>query len=638
MVSSTTEVEALLWSRTLHLGAFFIPIFFLHFILELIDGIKEKKRLIIIGYLYCGVLFIMLPSNLFISNVNIDKVGFKYFLKPGVAYHLFSIYFFSAIVYGLYECYRGLKISTGFKKNQIKYVFFACCIGYTGGATAFFPLFDISMPSWSLYSILLYTCIITYAIIKYRLLDINLVIRDTTVHLISSFILAVPAITLVVLFREIPIIIGIFILFALMLPLFYTPLKKFLKPVIEKSMFGDKYEYLYTLGTVSNQWFAILSLHKFLERMVNDIAHAMRLKYCSFILFNEDGGYYEMGASTGIGQEIDIKHFRLGADDPLISYLNQKKSIIVKEELKVDPCLIADEQVPILKEMGQLSAEICIPFTIDNQLRGVLNIGAKPDSEMYNQDDLEILNWLVEQGKVMFSYTIHNYKQLQLVSQYAHDLGNPLGNAKAYFLLLDESLKDEESRKNFAAMRKNINFVDECVQDMRESSRIDYEQITKQIKTEEIDLENLVGGLVQSLDGFVKEKNISLICNLENGLPKKVYADRNRLERLIRNMVQNSLKFTEEGKIDIKISQENKNLKIIIADTGKGISKENLPKIFDPFFKTKDSGIVGGMGLGLNMVKKIVELYKGKIWVESELGKGTSFTILMPILGKPVLT
>lgn len=630
--------------KFLHIAIIFFPSAFVKLSFAITNESPKRYFRYFLNYFPILLWFITLFTPFMLESLAIEETKFysRYFPRAGVLYNLVSVFTLWSIGYWFYRLIHNYKRTTGYKRNQIKYFLLASSVGLLSIPIAFLNTFGIEIPPLDNYIAILYFLIIAYAISKHRLMNIDVVVKKGVTDILLFF--AMGIISLFVLFgiekysHSVAFKNFVIILLIILFSYLFRRLKPVAEKKVEKAMFGNKYEYLYTLGTISSQWFTVLSLHKFLERMVSDIAQAMRLKCCSFILFNEDGGYYEIGASTEIGQEIDIKHFRISTCDPLISYLNRKKSIIIKEELKAGSDLAVDEQVSILKEMRQLNAEICIPFTIENQLMGILTVGAKPNNEMYNQDDIEILNWLVERGKIMFSYTIHNYKQLQLVSRYAHDLGNPLGNAKAYFLLLEGNLKDEESRKNFASMKKNINFVDECVQNMRESSRIDYEQIASQIKTEEIELEQLISEVVQSLEVVAKGKNISLTCNMGKELPRKVYADRNRLERLIRNLIQNSLKFTEKGKIEIKIGQEDKNLKIIVADTGKGIPKENLPKIFEPFFKIEGSGIVGGMGLGLNIVKKIVELYKGKILVKSELGEGTSFTILMPILEKPILT
>ena len=115
------------------------------------------------------------------------------------------------------------------------------------------------------------------------------------------------------------------------------------------------------------------------------------------------------------------------------------------------------------------------------------------------------------------------------------------------------------------------------------------------------------------------------------------YGHEQSIERLIRNLIQNGIKFTDKGGVEIIISPEREDIKIEVSDTGQGIPGKDLPKIFNPFFKTKGRDqIVEGSGLGLTIVREIVALHSGEIKVESEVGKSTRFTVLLPVFKKRI--
>ena len=131
---------------------------------------------------------------------------------------------------------------------------------------------------------------------------------------------------------------------------------------------------------------------------------------------------------------------------------------------------------------------------------------------------------------------------------------------------------------------------------------------------------------------MVKEKNISLKINSKIRFDK-IKADQGQMERVFLNLLSNAIKFTpEKGSVTISIDEKEDDIQFSIEDTGIGIPPQDIPKVFQEFFRA-DNALdqkIKGSGLGLSLVKKIVEAHKGKIWFNSELGKGTRFTFTLP--------
>ncbi|OYT42133.1 MAG: hypothetical protein B6U86_00895 [Candidatus Altiarchaeales archaeon ex4484_43] len=112
-----------------------------------------------------------------------------------------------------------------------------------------------------------------------------------------------------------------------------------------------------------------------------------------------------------------------------------------------------------------------------------------------------------------------------------------------------------------------------------------------------------------------------------------IQGDKNRLMQVLTDLIDNAIKFTEKGGIVIEARREKDNILVKVKDTGIGISKENINKLFTKFYQV-DSSLsrrYGGTGLGLAICKKIVEAHGGKIWVDSELGKGSTFQFTLPV-------
>ena len=131
-----------------------------------------------------------------------------------------------------------------------------------------------------------------------------------------------------------------------------------------------------------------------------------------------------------------------------------------------------------------------------------------------------------------------------------------------------------------------------------------------------------------------KINNITIERDLEQNLPE-IIVDNNQIQQIIINLCNNAADAMPQGGI-IRVGSRQKTeyLEIIISDTGTGIPKENIDKIFNPFFTTKEVG--KGTGLGLSLCYEIIQKHKGNITVKSETGKGTSFTIMLPLKQEPL--
>lgn len=149
------------------------------------------------------------------------------------------------------------------------------------------------------------------------------------------------------------------------------------------------------------------------------------------------------------------------------------------------------------------------------------------------------------------------------------------------------------------------------------------------------DLKEVIEEAVTTVRPMSEEKGLSLIANIESNLPP-LPADRMRIKQAILNLLSNAIKFTDEGFISIRAFRNNGDLQISVQDTGIGIGKENHETIFDAFRQVDGSAQrkFGGSGLGLTISKMLIELHKGRIWIQSDKGKGTTFSFTLPISPK----
>jgi two-component system phosphate regulon sensor histidine kinase PhoR len=219
----------------------------------------------------------------------------------------------------------------------------------------------------------------------------------------------------------------------------------------------------------------------------------------------------------------------------------------------------------------------------------------------------------------------------EFVANVTHELRTPLTSIRGFAeTLLDGALEDPETARNFIEIiKREGEHLGALIEDLLDLSRIESGRMRMQ--PEEVDLAGL---LTESLAGLQQKANAqgtTLEVIVPAGL--HLYADRGRLAQVLINLVDNALKYTPAGGcVQVEAVELNEYVRFQVRDTGCGMPKADLPRIFERFYRVDKARTrkTGGTGLGLSIVKHIIEAHGGSISVESELGKGTTFTFLLP--------
>lgn len=218
------------------------------------------------------------------------------------------------------------------------------------------------------------------------------------------------------------------------------------------------------------------------------------------------------------------------------------------------------------------------------------------------------------------------------ISMASHELRSPLTAVRGYADLLADTFSKKLDKDLEMAQRKYLKNIDisidrlkTLVEDLLEVSRI--EQNRFPIEMQAVDLVGLSSGIVEELKVTAEQKNLELVNNI--GQIAKVEADPERLKQIMVNLVSNAIKYTPSGKIELQAKEDEKCVYITVADTGLGISAENLKNLFSKFFRIKNDKTagIGGTGLGLWISRQITEKMNGSLSVESIEGVGSHFTV-----------
>ena len=299
--------------------------------------------------------------------------------------------------------------------------------------------------------------------------------------------------------------------------------------------------------------------------------------------------------------------------------------VVTTEAVVVLLLIILFTKLFIYQSTGELILDMIIMGLVS--IFGALLIKSVLD-EISQREKLAILNDKLKEA---------DSQKDEFISMASHDLRSPLSIIKNNLWFAENSKEvPPKIKENIDVAASSNEHAINLVNDMLDVSRIEMGRI--KVILEKIDLVQIAREIHEDYLLQAKEKDISLVSHgIEDGKKIFVSADKERLVQVFSNLVGNALKFTPKGgQITISLKVDNKDAKVMVQDTGIGIKENDIPKLFVRFVRLNDTHAsvpnTMGTGLGLYISKKLIALFGGKIWVESEYGKGSKFIFTLPIV------
>lgn len=685
---------SVVWIKIVYFAVILLFGSLLHF--SFVFPSKERKSLILPLSIYflsaVPFVYVLLFTNLWVRDVVIRPWGVETLLGPAYVYFgIFSGFFSFWLLFNLAKKYPAIK---GIGKTQLKYVFLGIIL-------PLIPIvfFDVAVPLiWKtsryfwltpFFSVFMVGCF-AYAILRYRLMDIRVVLRTGLVYSLTVTILVGGVLGAIYFFSRAAgytpnvslVIIGSSVM--AMLLFVFIPLKDFLLKITNRYFFNTIFTSQEALQSFAQKASTIIELDKLVKEAVDTIKKSFGLNNAAFLL--KEKGVFVLKENIGFKEEHILSLIK---EKAILIFLEERRGPLVLEETEK-----AEKSENLREKMEEMNVSLILPLFRRAKLTGLVVLGPKAANEAYSKEDLELLEILSAQipialenaglyaqiqdlslnlqkkvdeqtgeikktyGKMEKAYEAEKrgrqeLKQLsddltkanielkrldraksEFLSIVSHQFRTPLSIIKGYVpMLFDGTCGNlpEPAKKIIANINASNERLINLVNDILNISRIETGKWKADFKHSS--LEALISDVANELRSKAEEKGVKLDWEEPEEPLKKILIDKDMIRQVISNLVDNSIKYTQKGSVAIEVESKNGKILIKIRDSGEGLTKEDIACLFKSFSRGK-AGIhfwADGIGLGLYIAKKFIEMHDGKIWAESPgMGKGATFFVELP--------
>jgi GAF domain-containing protein len=404
---------------------------------------------------------------------------------------------------------------------------------------------------------------------------------------------------------------------------------------------------LRALGDVSQAVSSTLDLEKVLATIV---AHAVQLSGCDCGVvyeYDESAQEFNLRASHRMEEEVvtALRAARVRLGEGATGRAATTRTPVEIPDITEEREFTGTRARPLITRFGYRSL-LSVPLLREHQILGGLTVWRRQTGE-FKPEVVNLLQTFASQSALaiynarLFREIEEKGRQLELASKYksqflasmSHELRTPMNAVLGYTRMLlmnvygelPEKVKDVHQR-----IDKSGRHLLGLINDVLDFSKIEAGQLNLTVNPYSI--KDVIQAVITSTQSLAAEKKLFLKVIIAPDLPA-IVGDERRVTQVLLNLIGNAIKFTDWGEIRVETTRANGELIVSVADTGPGIPPADLEHIFEEFRQAEGSLAQrkGGTGLGLAIAKKIVEMHSGRIWVESEVGKGSKFSFALPI-------
>lgn len=433
MVATTFEYEGLLyWVRISHVVASTIPCFVVALVYTFDEGKYPYAK--VAALMTLGVILGVLsytPHIIQDMSLPLEQKDLVY----GPLFQVYPLFFGSVTLFSLFKLFRILRRSRGIVRFQARYFFGGILISFIVASLVniFLPLVGVGhVATRNLGPIALIIGIasIGYAIGKYRLMDIHLILRRLLIHVLVFSVLATICILPFYIIQRLygPLEVGLYYLYVLvtafLVALLYQTLRNSLKTMVDRYFYRGAYDYFDALLNTNKAMLAIIHRDQLLQFVVNSVVETMYISRAIFYLRRNDGSFAPVNQKHLRLPVPDVTYERLAAGNQLISYLVTTGRVLLKTDLRD---VYQGNAQPLVLELDRMQVEAAVPVTSQDELAGVLLLGAKQSGEPFSNEDVRLLSTL----SVQLTGCLKNaqlYQEVLVIKRYLENILANMGN------------------------------------------------------------------------------------------------------------------------------------------------------------------------------------------------------------------
>lgn len=370
-----------------------------------------------------------------------------------------------------------------------------------------------------------------------------------------------------------------------------------------------------------------LELNTLLRYIIETATDLTQTEAASILLVDQKTGQLRFAASTNI-RPSELKDIPVPMENSIAGWIHTSGKAMTISDVQRYPAFYEGVDQHTSFHTRSL---LGVPLEVKRRKIGVLEVVNKQGNTPFSEEDIEVLTILGVQAAVSIE-NARLFEQSDAIYDVVHELRTPLTSIIGYskMLLMTSSLPAETQRQFVTTIHREADRLGSMVNDYLDLSRL--ESGRARLNLQVLDLTELVQSVIELMQPQATERNITI-----NFAPPpaafEVVADPERFRQVLVNLLSNAIKYNrEDGAADVIIQKDARDIQISVQDTGQGIEPENISMVFDKFYRGEaQEGPIKGTGLGLSIVRQIVEMHSGSVEVHSQLGKGSTFTVTLPI-------
>jgi signal transduction histidine kinase len=399
---------------------------------------------------------------------------------------------------------------------------------------------------------------------------------------------------------------------------------------------------LETVVKVSASIAQILNLDELLQKVCDLFKTNFNLYHVNIYLLNETGRDMVLAAGAGdIGRLMKMRRYSIAMSHKrsLVALVAQSREVTIVDDVTKSSDFLPNPYLP------QTRSEMVVPIIMGSTLIGTLAIQAR-EVKRFGEKDRQVASALsnqiavavqnarlfTEQERIVEELRALDKLKSQFMANMSHELRTPLNSILNFTEFVATGVFGPINAKQIEALNKSIasgEHLLSLINEILDLTKI--ESGMMELFIEDVDLTILVQELANLVEGLPRSQVIPFICEIQSTLPI-ITGDRRRIQQILLNLVSNGIKFTNEGSVTLSMNHEDHMVHFMVRDTGPGIALEDQEIIFQSFRQTKQGLQRGsGTGLGLPISKRLAEVHGGKLWLESQLGAGSTFHIMLPV-------